>query len=889
MILLVTSSFAQQKILFDNTKNETAGNADWVIDDNEPMPSPAQSGITSSTAEDYWQGALSSWGVEMVKQGFWVETLPSGGRITYGDGTNAQDLSNYKVFVVCEPNKRFSVSERAAMTNFVYNGGGLFMVADHVKADRDGDGWDARRIWNDFMANNPVQKNPFGIYFDSTNIVETSLNVSSLLTDPILHGLKGDVEGIDFHNGSTMTLNTTDNSSVKAAVYQTGYSNTGTTGVIVAYATYGSGKVVAVGDSSVPEDATSQPGGGTTYAGWTEPVGGVADGDNGVLMTNATIWLAQSGSVVIDPEPTNNVTSFSAIDPTSSSIKLTWTDATGGTVPTGYLVKWNTSSSITNPVDGTPEADGVGKKNVSKGTQTATITGLTSGTTYYFKIFPYTNSGSNINYLVSSTPSTNASTTTETTHTINSENFDNCASITWHTFNVSGTKFWTCGSGYEAMNGYGGTTADEDWLISPALNLNVYSGEVLTFKTATQYTGPALELVYSTDYDGTSNPSTQGTWNSLTYTAATTTCFTPSGNISLDGISGTSVYIAFKYKATGVTSGTAALWEVDDILIEGNTNNAPTTQSSNLTFTGVGVNSMTINWTSGNGSKRIVKMNTSNSFTNPADGTDLNANTVYGGGEQVVFNSSGASVTVTGLSSNTTYWFRVYDYNGTGTNTKYLVITATDNPKSQITNSVDVTSPTVVTYSPSDNATTVNANDNLVLTFSENVKLGTAGYITIYNSDATTFETIPYNDSRISFLNNVVSINPSNSFLSGSTYYVNIDATVIQDMSGNAYAGISNNTMWNFTTQTVNSVSDLNDSKFLIYPNPASGIFRISLPNNPRELNVSVIDINGRIIEQINNITDNETSIDVTGYAKGVYIIKLQMDGKVYQQKLIVK
>ncbi|NOZ35857.1 MAG: hypothetical protein GXO80_11235 [Chlorobi bacterium] len=141
-----------QKILFDNTKSETASNADWIIDDNEPTPSPAQSGISSSTAENYWQGALSSWGVEMVKRGFTVETLPSYHEITYGSSSNSQDLSHYDVFVVCEPNNPFSASEKDAMINFVQNGGGLFIVSDHAGADRDGDGWDALEVWNDFFS-----------------------------------------------------------------------------------------------------------------------------------------------------------------------------------------------------------------------------------------------------------------------------------------------------------------------------------------------------------------------------------------------------------------------------------------------------------------------------------------------------------------------------------------------------------------------------------------------------------------------------------------------------------------------------------------------------------------------------------------------------------------
>jgi hypothetical protein len=113
---------------------------------------------------------------------------------------------------------------------------------------------------------------------------------------------------------------------------------------------------------------------------------------------------------------------------------------------------------------------------------------------------------------------------------------------------------------------------------------------------------------------------------------------------------------------------------------------APTIQATNITFSGITTTGMTATWTNGDGAKRVVIMNTTNSFTNPTDGTDPVANTVYGGsGQQVVYNNNGNSVSVTGLNASTTYWFRVYEYNGSGSGTKYLTPTATGNPNSQIT------------------------------------------------------------------------------------------------------------------------------------------------------------------------------------------------------------
>lgn len=74
-------------------------------------------------------------------------------------------------------------------------------------------------------------------------------------------------------------------------------------------------------------------------------------------------------------------------------------------------------------------------------------------------------------------------------------------------------------------------------------------------------------------------------------------------------------------------------------------------------------NSIDLGWTNGNGAGRVIKMNTSNSFTNLFDGVDPTASAAYAGGEQVVYNGTGSSpITITGLLPNTTYYFKGYEY-----------------------------------------------------------------------------------------------------------------------------------------------------------------------------------------------------------------------------------
>lgn len=300
------------KILFDATKAETASNADWVIDEDlnnmtwnpnattgsgsegnaQRIPTPAQLNITSATLEGYWKGALSSWGIDCVKRGYVVETLPHNGAITYGNSNNLQDLSNYKVFIIVEPNILFTTSEKTAIINFVKNGGGLFIVSDHAVSDRNNDGKDSPQILNDLIKNNSVQNYPFGFVFDSLNISPNTTNIPYLPNDSILNGPMGAVTQATWFNGTSMTLNPSANSSVKGVIY-TPSSSFGNTGVMVAYARYGKGKVVGFGDSSPCDDGTGDNG-DNLYDGWITD----ANGNHERLIMNATIWLTIKDTII---------------------------------------------------------------------------------------------------------------------------------------------------------------------------------------------------------------------------------------------------------------------------------------------------------------------------------------------------------------------------------------------------------------------------------------------------------------------------------------------------------------------------------------------------------------------------------------------------------------
>jgi hypothetical protein len=184
-----SASAASYSVLFDDTKAEQAGNADWVV--STSMPNPLVQN-PSPTTESSWTGAISAWGVALQKKGrYTIQTLPPTGRITYGDSSNPQDLSTVNEFVLPEPNVLFTAAEKTAIMTFVQQGGGLFMVSDHNASDRNNDCADSPKVLNDLMTNNSVDStDPFGFSIDLLNIANENPNGigASAAGDPIISG-----------------------------------------------------------------------------------------------------------------------------------------------------------------------------------------------------------------------------------------------------------------------------------------------------------------------------------------------------------------------------------------------------------------------------------------------------------------------------------------------------------------------------------------------------------------------------------------------------------------------------------------------------------------------------------------------------------------------------
>ncbi|MBT3174144.1 MAG: T9SS type A sorting domain-containing protein [Lentimicrobiaceae bacterium] len=288
-----------------------------------------------------------------------------------------------------------------------------------------------------------------------------------------------------------------------------------------------------------------------------------------------------SGQTVIYPEPSNYPSDFSAAV-SGLSIDVTWTDATGDQLPTGYLILGEQTANpvFVIPTDGIPVdndmdwSDGKVAVNVGYGVGNYLFSALSTNQAYSFIIFPFTNTGSNIDYKNDGTPPQTSGTTSDVTMILQ-EPFNSDLGV-FSSYSVTGDQEWEwadygdppgCakGSGYS-----GGPVVNEDWLISPELDLEGFSNITFSFDHARNYgTNDGLEIVISSDYSGSGDPN-NANWDLLTssfsFPVTGTWTFMDAGTADITSYASDAVYLAYIYTST---SDDAATWEIDNVEVLG--------------------------------------------------------------------------------------------------------------------------------------------------------------------------------------------------------------------------------------------------------------------------------------------------------------------------------
>jgi hypothetical protein len=249
----------------------------------------------------------------------------------------------------------------------------------------------------------------------------------------------------------------------------------------------------------------------------------------------------------------------------------------------------------------------------------------------------------------------------------------------------------------------------------------------------------------------------------------------------------------------------------------------PTGQVTAITFGNFVVANFDISWSAGNGTRRavFVREGDAGSITNPSDGTGYTASSNWSSkgtqlgssGYYCVYDGTGTTVPLTGLSANTAYYIQAFEYNGSGSSANYYTATATGNP-SDVLNISSGTSLSAGTYT--------NMNVNAALTLTGNVSISgtltmTSGLLTL-GANTLTLEnaitvTSPDNTKMIVLDDGT---NQGTLKLKMATNSTNYLFPVGDSRSGNRYSPI-----------TLNFVSGLNSSSYV-----SAKVFGIAEPNN---------------------------------------------------------
>ena len=111
----------------------------------------------------------------------------------------------------------------------------------------------------------------------------------------------------------------------------------------------------------------------------------------------------------------------------------------------------------------------------------------------------------------------------------------------------------------------------------------------------------------------------------------------------------------------------------------------------------------------------------------------------------------------------------------------------------------DITEPSLLSSTPSDNAGAVTSTSNITLVFDEAMAAGT-GTFTL-NDGAGDVRTISASDTaQVSITGATVTINPTADLKLGAAYHVLVSGSALRDTTGNRFAGFTDITRLNFNT-----------------------------------------------------------------------------------------
>ena len=197
----------------------------------------------------------------------------------------------------------------------------------------------------------------------------------------------------------------------------------------------------------------------------------------------------------------------------------------------------------------------------------------------------------------------------------------------------------------------------------------------------------------------------------------------------------------------------------------------------------------------------------------------------------------------------------------------------------------DNTPPSLTILSPVDNAINVSTSSMISATFNENVVIGT-GKISLFAANGEIAESFTLPSSNVTVTSSTLSIKPSVILKDSTEYYITMDNTVIKDIAGNNFSGISSPTEWNFTTapaQLSAGILTISDKQYIRFTNTS-----ITISVNDADYSYQIIDLQGNIIKEKNK-AQGEITIQHSEFKPAVYILTFGSNGKFVRRKFVVQ
>jgi len=394
--------------------------------------------------------------------------------------------------------------------------------------------------------------------------------------------------------------------------------------------------------------------------------------------------------------PATPVTS-AATDVTQTSFKINWSPVAGAT---NYRLDVAADEGFTQYL--------TGLENLLVSSVSQTISVSSPGTTYYYRLRAVNASGtspsSNFNLVQTISANPVATPATLTTSSGFTANWSASVGASDYSLDVSTDDFITYVAGYNNLS-VGNTTSRSVTGLSAGTSYQyrVRAANAYGSSGSSNHTSVVTLSAATIANDATSVTQSSFGVSWLPVTGATSYSVdvaTDNGflallynNVNIGNLTnytaaslGSNTKYYFRVRANNA-SGTSAN---SNIITATTLSSLPTSQSNGLTFSEVSGTSLTLNFIPGNGASHLVVINANTPLsTLPTNGISYAAAPVLGAsaalGSGFVVGTGAGPITITGLSSATTYYFHVYDFNGSGGSENYLTTASATNPSAKST------------------------------------------------------------------------------------------------------------------------------------------------------------------------------------------------------------